>query len=83
MINRSRFDILADMVEATSPPRGAKVTHILGRANLSYVIMQRYLTCLLKSELVEKEDNMYYSTEKGRDFVKRLRELRSKLSYEV
>ncbi len=66
---RDRLDIIADILNVAS--RDAKKTQIMYQANLSYKVLQRYLTEILSASLVEFVDNQqYYSlTDKGHQYL--------------
>lgn len=66
---RSRADIVADMLEVAKD--GAIKTRIMYRALLSFPQLKEYLELLTDSGLLEyREDRMYYTTERGRHFLK-------------
>ena len=66
---REHFDIIADMLNVIS--RNPKKTHIMYQANLSYSILQRYLSEIVAASLVsfEGQSQSYALTAKGRDFL--------------
>jgi predicted transcriptional regulator len=68
--SRGFFDIMAEMVVVCQ--NGARKTHIMYKANLSYEMLQRYMKILLETRLVEKSpvDGYYRTTPKGITFVK-------------
>ncbi len=60
--------------------KGAKTTHLMYKANLSYSTLRRYLSAALKRGLVKKvsyDDGsvVYCITEKGRLLLDRLKEV--------
>lgn len=64
--NRSRFEISADILEAAMG--GARKTHIMYRANLSFNMLCRYLGLLTTNGLLSPDtsmDELYRTTEKG------------------
>jgi predicted transcriptional regulator len=65
--NRSRFDIIASILEKAVP--GAKKTWLLYAANLSFGQHQKYLRTLIGLGLVERQGDMYSTTEKGQEFL--------------
>ena len=68
--SRGFVDIMAHMVRVCQG--GAKKTHIMYRANLSYEMLGRYLKVLLEYGLVERNgpDGLYRASVKGVGFVK-------------
>jgi predicted transcriptional regulator len=67
MQNRSKEEILANMVEAALSP--IKKTAIMYAANLSYAQLKLYLPLLEDKGLVQIRDGRWVATERGRDFV--------------
>jgi len=57
---------------------GAKKTHIVYHANLNFEVINKYLTLLQDKELIEKRDNIYVTTEKGKQFQELVKELELK-----
>jgi predicted transcriptional regulator len=60
--------------------KGAKATHLMYKANLSYSTLRRYLSMALKQNLVRKVCNadgsvVYCITEKGKLLLERLKEV--------
>lgn len=76
--NRDSIEILAKILSITNPE--AKTTQILYRANLSYTLLQKYLSILIENELLRKDGNVFYRTEKGLDFVVTYAELKRMLN---
>jgi predicted transcriptional regulator len=72
---RSRMDIVADMLRVAQD--GAIKTRIMYRAFLSYPQLKEYLGLMTDGGLLEysKDDGKYYTTEKGRHFLKMYREI--------
>lgn len=67
---RSRMDIVASMLQIAQG--GAIKTRIMYRAFLSFPQLKEYLELLTDSGLLEysEEDKKYYTSEKGRYFLK-------------
>jgi predicted transcriptional regulator len=66
---RGRLDIIADILRVA---RGnAKKTQIMYQANLSYKVLQRYLTEIVEASLLdfEHEEQHYVLTPKGYEFL--------------
>lgn len=68
--NRNRFQIAQAILEVAKD--GAGKTRIMYRANLSYELLENYLTALVRSGLLkvkEAERKMYVTSEKGLQFL--------------
>jgi predicted transcriptional regulator len=66
---RIKLDIIADMLLVARP--GAKKTHIMYKANLSYNLLTRYLEQIRKASLIsfERKQGLYFLTSKGQRFL--------------
>lgn len=66
---RNRLDIIADILSVAS--KDAKKTQIMYQANLSYKVLQKYLSEVVGSSLVHFEGgrSLYQLTDKGRRFL--------------
>lgn len=66
---RDRLDIIADILNVAS--REAKKTQIMYQANLSYKVLQRYLSEIVEASLVEykKHNQRYFLTFKGQQYL--------------
>ena len=66
---RGRIEIIADILRVVET--SAKKTQIMYRANLSFKILQKYLTNIVEESLVSYEDKtkIYVLTDKGRKFL--------------
>jgi len=70
---RSKLQIIADILLVAS--NGAKKTQIMYQANLSYTLLSRYLTEVIKAGLVSfTSEDCYRLTDKGREFLDRFGE---------
>ena len=70
MVNyRDRLDIIADILNVVS--REAKKTQIMYQANLSYKVLQRYLTEITEASLIyfEETEQFYALTNKGLKYL--------------
>lgn len=72
-MRRSSADICADILSVAV--NGAKKSHIVYKANLNFRIVKGYISTLVSGGLLTPEDDRYYSTEKGVEFLKRYRAL--------
>lgn len=78
---RSRIDIVHDMLVAIQMKGGEiKPTHLMYKANLSYVQMGAYLDELSSKDLVRKinkeKGDVISITDKGSMFIQKLKEMR-------
>ena len=66
---RGRIEIIADILQVAQS--FAKKTQIMYQANLSYAVLQRYLSELIEASLIsyENDKQCYCLTEKGREFL--------------
>jgi predicted transcriptional regulator len=66
---RDRLDIIADILNVAS--REAKKTQIMYQANLSYKVLQRYLTEIMSASLIQFVDSQqfYTVTSKGHAYL--------------
>ncbi len=66
---RGRLDIIADILNVAS--RNAKKTQIMYQANLSYKVLQKYLTEIVEASLISFENAQHYYvlTPKGQEFL--------------
>jgi len=70
---RGRLQIIADILSVVRD--GAKKTHVMYQANLSYTLLSRYLTEVLESGLVSLDtEDRYKLTNRGQKFLDRFNE---------
>jgi predicted transcriptional regulator len=70
---RDRLQIIADILSVVRD--GAKKTHVMYQANLSFTLLKRYLTEVLEAGLVSCDDEEFYRlTGRGRSFLDRFGE---------
>lgn len=78
--HRSRLKILANILSVVSTNNGAKKTHIMYQAYLSYKLLVRYLNDITESGLVIcGNENCYKLTPKGEKFLEKFFEYRKSL----
>jgi predicted transcriptional regulator len=73
---RGEVQIMTDILSVSL--EGARFTHLMYRANLSYATLRRYLLAALDRDLICKATNgegtvVYRITEKGKTLLKQLR----------
>ena len=69
---RSTFEIIAEILKTAKD--GAKKTRIMYSCGLSYNFVQKYLTLLLDTGLIQT-GNSYHTTDKGMGFLRRYQTL--------
>ena len=75
---RSRLQIIADILAVAR--RGAGKTKVMYLANLSYLLLEKYLGETVASGFVSREDLGYRVTEKGLDFLEKYKDFSSRYS---
>ena len=80
---RGAVQIIIDILQISL--KGVKVTHLMYKANLSYLTLQKYLSMMSKRGLIVKICNndgstVYRATEKGKRVLDRLKEVKYVLS---
>jgi predicted transcriptional regulator len=73
---RRRFDIIADVLNAAG--KGGKKTKIMYFANLSYLLLQKYLSETIHVGFLRFNNDGYEVTEKGLIFLEKYQEFSSK-----
>ncbi len=84
---RSKWDIIHDMLKAIQEEDGAKKTHIMQRAYLDWRLFKKYFNFLSEEGLIAKSTpemhhgpgEYYVLPEKGRELLKRLKEVNGML----
>jgi predicted transcriptional regulator len=81
---RSRFEIIEDMLAVLTEEKSVKKTRIMQRAYLNWRGLQRYFDFLIEENFIAECNNpgtgSYAITEKGRDLLKRLKNVKEILS---
>jgi predicted transcriptional regulator len=72
-MRRSRIDIIIDVLEVAK--MGVNKTSVVYRSNLNFKLAEKYLELLQKHGLVEKRVDKYITTEKGKIFLQKAKEL--------
>jgi predicted transcriptional regulator len=76
-MKRNNLDICADILRVSK--NGAKKTHLVYKANLNFKIVKKYLNELRERELIIKDGDRFFPTEKGSEFIERYEALNSPL----
>jgi len=66
-VNRSKFEIMAGILQACCLPRGK--TRIMCKVKLNFTQANDYLAQLTSIGLLSKENGKYVTTGKGREFI--------------
>ena len=74
-MRRNNLDICADILQVSQS--GAKKTHIVYKANLNFMIVKKYLSNLIEKGFIEKNDTLYFTTNKGVNFLESYEEFSS------
>jgi predicted transcriptional regulator len=72
-MRRSRIDIIIDVLEVAK--MGVNKTSVVYRSNLNFKLAEKYLELLQKHGLVEKRVEKYITTEKGKIFLQKAKEI--------
>jgi len=76
---RSRLDVIADILDTSLS--GVKKTHLMYHCNMSFAQLEKYLNLILKTKLVEVEDDgpkfFFRTSGKGRKFLKSYESLKA------
>jgi len=82
---RSRLEIIANILEVASRPRGVGKTHIMFQSNLSNELVQEYLNFVVEKKLVDvtvrsKSRRFFKTNDRGREYIEKFRELNNILA---
>jgi len=66
---RGRLQIIADILSVVRG--GARKTHVMYQANLSFALLKRYLKEVLEAGLISCDDDHYRLTGRGESFLDR------------
>jgi predicted transcriptional regulator len=81
---RSRFEIIEDMLAVLTEEKSVKKTRIMQRAYLNWRGLQKYFDFLVEENLIVESNNLgtgsYAITEKGKELLKRLKDVKEILS---
>ena len=70
-MRRNELDIMADIVMVAR--NGSHKTGLVYKANLNFKIVKKYIKRMFDNGFLEKRDGMFYSTQKGIDFLESYR----------
>jgi predicted transcriptional regulator len=78
--DRSRWEIIEDMLKVLTEEKSVKKTRLMQRACLNWRDLQRYFDFLVEENFIAECNNprtgSYAITEKGKEFLKRLRSVK-------
>ena len=72
-MRRSRLDIVIEILEVAKA--GVNKTSIVYRTNLNFTLAEKYLELLGIQGLVENRSEKYFTTDKGRSFLEKAKDL--------
>jgi len=72
-MRRSRIDIIIDILEVAK--MGVNKTSVVYRSNLNFKLAEKYLELLQKQGFVENRVNKYITTDKGKIFLQKAKEI--------
>ncbi len=72
-MRRSRIDIIIDVLEVAR--MGANKTSVVYKTNLNFKLADKYLELLQNQGLVENRTDKYITTDKGKVFLEKAKEI--------
>ncbi|MEM3320336.1 MAG: winged helix-turn-helix domain-containing protein [Metallosphaera sp.] len=76
---RSDLDIILDILSSLQNGSVPK-TRLLYKANLTYVTAEKYISILLTKDIIKKQSNSFYITDKGKKILEILNKYRDKMN---
>ncbi|MBU4077826.1 MAG: winged helix-turn-helix domain-containing protein [Euryarchaeota archaeon] len=70
---RGRLDIIIDILEFAK--KGTSKTAIVSGANLNFQLTEKYLALLLKNGFMDNRQEKYVTTDKGKMFLEKAKEI--------
>lgn len=80
-MRRSRIDIIIEILEVTR--FGVNKTSVVYRTNLNFLLADKYLELLEKQGLVESKSEKFVTTDKGKNFLEKAKDLTIQLEAPV
>lgn len=80
-MRRNNLDIYADILNVSR--NGAKKTQIVYKANLSFAIMKKHVQALSDKGLIEQSGRLYFTTNRGINYIDQYRDFISPLNGKV
>lgn len=72
-MRRSKMDIVVDVLEVTK--NGVNKTAIVYKTNLNFRLAEKYILLLEKQGLLEKKSDKYFTSDKGKIFLGKAKDL--------
>jgi predicted transcriptional regulator len=72
-MKRDKIDIIIDVLDVAK--MGVNKTSIVYRTNLNFMLAGKYLDILQKHGLVENKSDKYITTERGKIFLEKAKEI--------
>lgn len=72
-MNRGRIGIITDILNVCKEQQNK--TRIVYKTNLNFNLTGKYLDLLIKNGLLDKKENRYVITDKGRTFLEKAKEI--------
>ncbi|VVB86926.1 Winged helix-turn-helix [uncultured archaeon] len=76
-MRRSKMDIIIEVLEVAA--MGVNKTSVVYKTNLNFKLAEKYLELLQRQGLVENRVDKYITTDKGKIFLEKAREITSLL----
>jgi predicted transcriptional regulator len=76
-MRRNKIDIIVDVLEVTK--NGVNKTAIVYKTNLNFRLAEKYLLLLEKQGLLEKKSDKYFTSDKGKLFLGKAKDLTMQL----
>jgi predicted transcriptional regulator len=80
-MRRSKIDIVVDVLEVTK--NGVRKTVIVYKTNLNFRLAEKYLLLLEKQGLLEKKSDIYFTSDKGKIFLGKAKDLTMQLEIPI
>jgi len=81
---RSRLEIISNILEVASRPKGVGKTHIMFQSSLSNELTQKYLNFIVEKKLVDvtvkSKRRLFKTNDRGREYIKKFREMENFLA---
>jgi predicted transcriptional regulator len=80
-MRRSKIDIVVDVLEVTK--NGVRKTAIVYKTNLNFRLAEKYILLLEKQGLLEKKSDIYFTSDKGKIFLGKAKDLTMQLEVPI
>lgn len=72
---RNRLEIIDTILTLSNDE--IRKTHIMYKANLSYMELEKYIETLINKKLLTEKDGFYKTTKLGSEFMEKFKEIQS------